>query len=72
MSPVTPGGIVASIVPFDPTVGITVVATVMLSVFVLATVFFAIAPLVSSSWTEQPGAASSGGSSLEADANEAD
>ncbi|MFC4436634.1 MULTISPECIES: hypothetical protein [Natrialbaceae] len=71
MSPVTTSGIVASIALFDPTIGITAVATVMLSLFVLAMVFFAVAPLVSSSWTEQFGVASSG-SSLEAEANEAD
>lgn len=52
-------GIVASIVPFDPTVGITVVATVALTVFMLAMVFFAVAPLVSSSWEEQFSAPSS-------------
>lgn len=47
------GGIVASIVPFDPTVGITVAATAMLAVFMLAMLFFALAPVVSSTWDEQ-------------------
>jgi hypothetical protein len=53
MSLVTTGDIVVSIVPFDPTYGITIVATVMLALFVLAMVFPAIAPLVSSKWSKQ-------------------
>ena len=57
MIPAT-GGLVTSIVPFDPVVGITVVATVMLAVFMLAMVFFALAPLVSSSWADQLSATS--------------
>ena len=52
------GSVVSSIVPFDPAVGITVVATVMLAVFMLAMVFFALAPLVSSSWADQLSASS--------------
>ncbi|WP_440766143.1 hypothetical protein [Natronorubrum sp. DTA7] len=46
-------GIVTSIVPFDPTYGITIVASVMLAVIVCAMVFFALAPVVSDSWAEQ-------------------
>lgn len=46
-------GIVTSIVPFDPTYGITIVASVMLVVIVCAMVFFALAPVVSDSWAEQ-------------------
>lgn len=53
MSLVTPGGIAPSIVPFDPTIGITAVATVMLVLFVIMMVFPAIAPLFSSTWGEQ-------------------
>ncbi|SDK02053.1 hypothetical protein [Natronorubrum texcoconense] len=51
-------GIVTSIVPFDPTYGITIVASVMLAVIVCAMVFFALAPLVSDSWAEQLSATS--------------
>lgn len=46
-------GIVASIVPFDPTIGISAVAALMLTVFVLVMVFLAVAPIVSSSWADQ-------------------
>lgn len=45
-------GTVASIVPFDPTFGIAVVASVMLAVFVLGMAAFALAP-VFSSWGGQ-------------------
>ncbi|NKE36720.1 hypothetical protein GWG54_13010 [Natronococcus sp. JC468] len=55
MSLVTTGGIAASIVPFDPTYGVTIVATAMLAVFMLAMVFFAVAPVVSSTWSERLG-----------------
>lgn len=65
MSLTTAGGIVASIVPFDPTFGITIVATAVLTLFILTMVFLAVAPLVSDGWTEQLGTRSSGGSSLE-------
>ncbi|MXV63583.1 hypothetical protein GS429_16265 [Natronorubrum sp. JWXQ-INN-674] len=52
-------GIGASIVLFNLTAGVTVVASVMLTVFVLAMVFLAVAPLVSSSWADQLNAPSS-------------
>ncbi|ELY58632.1 hypothetical protein [Natronolimnohabitans innermongolicus] len=45
-------GLVASIVPFEPTLGIAAVASVMLTVFVIAMIAFAVAPLVSSSWND--------------------
>ncbi|WP_306052939.1 hypothetical protein [Natronococcus wangiae] len=70
MSLLTTGGIVASIVPFDPTFGIAVVATAMLSLFVLVMVFPAVAPLVSSTWAEPRESAASGGFSLEANGGE--
>ena len=47
------GGIVASIVPFSLTFGITAVATAMVAVFVLGMVFLALAPVVSTSWADQ-------------------
>ena len=72
MSLVTTGGIVASIVPFDPTIGVTAVATVMLTLFVLAMVFPAVAPLFSSTWGEQLDPNASRGSSPEASEVEAD
>ena len=46
-------GIVASIVPFDLTAGIAAVATIMLAVFMLAMVFFALAPVVSETWADR-------------------
>ncbi|MFU8867264.1 hypothetical protein [Natronococcus sp.] len=59
MSPVTTGGTAASIAPsivaFDATYGVTVVATAMLALFMLMMVFFAVAPIVSSTWSEQFG-----------------
>ncbi|SDQ27700.1 hypothetical protein [Natronobacterium texcoconense] len=61
----------ASIVPFDPTVGVTVVASIMLTVFVAAMTFLALAPVVSEKWSQQLGGAASG-PSLETEANEAD
>ncbi|MFC4439094.1 MULTISPECIES: hypothetical protein [Natrialbaceae] len=71
MSLVTTGGTVASIVPFDPTIGITAVATVMLALFVLMMVFPAVAPLVSSTWAEQLESPSSSRPSPEANGGEA-
>jgi hypothetical protein len=44
---------VASIVLFDATFGVTVVASAMVALFVLAMVFLAVAPIVSSTWAEQ-------------------
>ena len=58
MSPAT-SGIVASIVPSGLTGSIALVATVMLAVFMVAMVAFAVAPIVSSSWTGQSTATSS-------------
>lgn len=59
MSLVTIGGTAASIasniVAFDATYGVTVVATAMLALFMLMMVFFAVAPIVSSTWSEQFG-----------------
>ncbi|WP_293032781.1 hypothetical protein [Natronococcus sp.] len=60
MSPVTTGGtaasIASSIVAFDATYGVTVVATAMLALFMVAIVFFAVAPIISSTWKEEFGA----------------
>ncbi|TYL38591.1 hypothetical protein CV102_12405 [Natronococcus pandeyae] len=72
MSLVTPGGIVPSIVPFDPTIGITAVATVMLALFVIMMVFPAVAPLFSSTWGEQLDPSASRGTSPEATDADAD
>lgn len=72
MSLVTTGGIVSSIVPFDPTIGITAVATVMLALFVLMMIFPAVAPLVSSTWAEQLESPSSGRPSPAANGGETD
>lgn len=72
MSLVTPGGIVPSIVPFDPTIGITVVATVMLALFVIMMVFPAVAPLFSSTWGKQLDPSASRGTSPEATDADAD
>lgn len=59
MSPVTTGGTAASIAPnivaFDATYGVTVVATAMLALFMVMMVFLAVAPIVSSKWSEQLG-----------------
>ena len=44
--------ITASIVPFDPTVGIAVVASVVLVGIVAFMVYLAVAPMVSDSWAE--------------------
>jgi hypothetical protein len=44
---------VASIVLFDATFGITVVASAMVALFVVAMVFLAVAPIVSSTWAKQ-------------------
>ncbi|ELY56718.1 hypothetical protein C491_11965 [Natronococcus amylolyticus DSM 10524] len=59
MSPVTTGGTAASIasniVAFDATYGVTVVATAMLALFMVMMVFLAVAPIVSSKWSEQLG-----------------
>lgn len=60
-------GIVASIVPFDPTVGITAVASVALALFMFVMVFFAVAPLVSSTWEEQFAATSASGAGRSAE-----
>ncbi|RQH02030.1 hypothetical protein [Natrarchaeobius oligotrophus] len=62
--------VASSIVPFDPTIAIAAVASTMLVVFVAVMTFLAIAPLVSSTWTEQLDASQAGSASLET--NEAD
>ncbi|RQG95216.1 hypothetical protein [Natrarchaeobius chitinivorans] len=62
--------VVSSIAPFDPTIAITAIASVALVVFVGIMVFLAVAPIVSSTWTERLGGTTSAGSSLEP--NEAD
>lgn len=64
--------VTASIVPFDPTIAITVVASVFLAIFIAFVVFLALAPVVSDTWTDQLHATPNGGPSLEADVNEAD
>ncbi|WP_222919878.1 hypothetical protein [Natrinema sp. SYSU A 869] len=46
-------GVTAGIVLFNLTTGITAVASVMLAVFILAMVLFAVAPLFSSTWIGQ-------------------
>ncbi|ADD06200.1 uncharacterized protein Nmag_2641 [Natrialba magadii ATCC 43099] len=61
--------VASSIAPFDPTYGITVVASVMLVVFVVAMVFIALAPVVSGDSSET---APHGGPALETNTNEAD
>ncbi|AFZ72326.1 hypothetical protein [Natronobacterium gregoryi] len=66
--PVTP--IPASIVPFDPTVGVAVVASVMVTVFVAVMAFLALAPIVSEKWSKQ--LAATGRPSLETEAGDAD
>lgn len=65
-------GVVASIVPFDPTVGITVVATVMLAAFMLAMVFFALAPVVSDTWADQLSATNASSSAATSSAEPSD
>ncbi|WP_121742072.1 hypothetical protein [Natronorubrum halophilum] len=64
-----PSGIGESIVLFSPTVGITAVAGLMLALFVLAMVFLAVAPLVSTSWADELSATStsSGGTAAPSD-----
>ncbi|WP_049922626.1 hypothetical protein [Halopiger djelfimassiliensis] len=66
MSLATASGIVSSIVPFDLTVGLVALASVMLAIFVLAMVFFAVAPLVSSTWADRLSAEPTSGPSLDA------
>ncbi|ELY94012.1 hypothetical protein C482_18859 [Natrialba chahannaoensis JCM 10990] len=61
--------VASSIAPFDPTYGITIVASVMLAVFVAAMVFLALAPVVSGGWS---GTTPQGGPTLETNTNEAD
>lgn len=70
MNLATASGIVASIVPSDPTSGIAVVATAVLTLFIAVMTFLAVAPLVSTEWAERLGTVSDAGSSLET--NEAD
>ncbi|AGB37752.1 hypothetical protein [Natronococcus occultus] len=76
MSLVTTGGIAASIapsiLPFDATYGVTVAATAMLALFMLAMVFFAVAPVVSSKWGEEFGSDVAAPAVPEDDADAAD
>ncbi|WP_226005533.1 hypothetical protein [Natrinema salinisoli] len=65
MTPAIAGGIAASIVLFNLTTGITAVAGVMLTLFVLALVGFAAAPLFSSEWIGEHDVASTGAGSVE-------
>ncbi|MFP8951362.1 hypothetical protein ACLI4Z_00115 [Natrialbaceae archaeon A-arb3/5] len=62
--------VTSSIVPFDPTIAIAGVASVMLTLFVVVMVFLALAPTVSSTWTDQLGASPDANAAI--DANEAD
>ncbi|EMA32173.1 hypothetical protein C445_12701 [Halobiforma lacisalsi AJ5] len=62
----------ASIVPFDPTIGVAAVASIMLTVFIAAMTFLALAPVVSETWNERLTGSPQGGPSLEAETNEAD
>lgn len=65
MTPAIAGGITASIVLFTLTTGITAVAGVVLTLFVLALVGFAVAPLYSSEWIGEQDVASTPASSVE-------
>ncbi|WP_090621891.1 hypothetical protein [Natrinema salaciae] len=58
-------GAAAGIVLFNLTTGITAVAGVMLTVFVLVMLAFAVAPLFSSTWIGQQDVASTAGSRAE-------
>ena len=62
--------LMAELVSFDPTVGITVVASIMLVLFMSVMVFLALAPVVSAEWAEKLNAVSDGNPG--ADANTAD
>lgn len=64
MALTTGSGIIASIAPFDPTIGIAAVATIMLALVILAMVSLAVMPLISTGWAERLGVASSRRSSL--------
>ncbi|EMA31049.1 hypothetical protein [Halobiforma nitratireducens] len=66
--------VAASIVPFDPTAGVAVVASVMLTVFIAAMTFLALAPAVSEKWGDQLIGTGQGGPSLDTgiETNESD
>ncbi|ELY77669.1 hypothetical protein [Natrinema pallidum] len=55
-------GVTAGIVLFNLTSGIAAVASVMLSLFVLVVVLFAVAPLFSSTWIGQQDVTAAGAS----------
>ncbi|PCR89969.1 hypothetical protein CP557_05105 [Natrinema ejinorense] len=61
MSLAVASGIAPSIVLFTVTTGIAAVASVMLTLFVLVLVGFAVAPLVSSTWVGQQNVSSTTG-----------
>ncbi|MBZ6493450.1 hypothetical protein [Natrinema longum] len=61
MSLAVASGVAPSIVLFTVTTGIAAVASVMLTLFVLVIVAFAVAPLVSSTWIGQQDVSSTTG-----------
>jgi hypothetical protein len=65
MTPAIAGATVASIVLFTLTTGISALAGVMLTLFVLALVGFAVAPLYSSGWIGEQDVASTASGSAE-------